>query len=401
MTQTLDRNFQTGLAISVAIHVVLLLILAWALGIQEALRFLREQHLLAEAAKAKEEEVTLIFPDQLLPQPPKPPPPPETQYYIRTTQNEATPVKPSSAPFISDRNTRAGSEKNAVAGSTLPMPTLDGTAPAANELANRDYKDGQFKNDSAMATPPPKPGTLHPQPVAAATPPPLPPIAQAKQAPTPLTRMMAEMDQQAQVPNKNDRLPLEVRKPDTLTIAEEAPPAPPAPQPAPPTPPQQQPQVRMPEEAPPPIVKAVPVMDDPVTLNTPKPEADAFSPFTRTSKTDGSINQEGPNAVDAEATPMGIYTRQVTDAVGKKWHLYVRLAKDSVTYGRVRFRFFVDRKGTPQDLKILSDARDADPRMRELTLRAILDAQIPPIPADLMPTLDDGRVKIEYEAIVY
>lgn len=135
--------------------------------------------------------------------------------------------------------------------------------------------------------------------------------------------------------------------------------------------------------------------------NTPNPEKDAFSPFTRTSKTDGSISREGMDAVDAEATPLGIYMRKVTGAVEKKWHLYVRLGKDSVTFGRVRFRFYVDRKGTPQDLKILSDARDADPRMRELTLRAILDAQIPPIPADLLPTLDDGRVKIEYEAIIY
>ena len=94
-------------------------------------------------------------------------------------------------------------------------------------------------------------------------------------------------------------------------------------------------------------------------------------------------------------------TRQVTGAVEKKWHLYVKLGKDSINYGRVRFRFYVDRRGTPQDLKILSDARDADPRMRELTLRAILDAKIPPIPDDLLPTLFDERVKIEYEAIVY
>jgi len=138
-----------------------------------------------------------------------------------------------------------------------------------------------------------------------------------------------------------------------------------------------------------------------VTQMAGKPEADAFTPFTRTGKMDGAVNREGENAVDAEATPLGIYMRQVTGAVEKKWHLYVRLAKDSVTFGRVRFRFYVDKRGVPQDLKILSDARDADPRMRDLTLRAILDAKIPPIPEDLQPTLDDGRVKIEYEAIVY
>jgi hypothetical protein len=189
-----------------------------------------------------------------------------------------------------------------------------------------------------------------------------------------------------------NRLPLEIRKADTKS---------PDDLPTEPAPPKvAEPKVRMPEDTPPKVVKAVPV-EDPIKNNTPNPEKNAFSPFTRTSKTDGSISREGQDAVDAEATPLGIYMRQVTDAVGKKWHLYVQLGKDAVTFGRVRFRFYVDKKGTPQDLKILSDARDADPRMRDLTLRAILDAQIPPIPADLLTTLDDGRVKIEYEAIIY
>jgi hypothetical protein len=149
-----------------------------------------------------------------------------------------------------------------------------------------------------------------------------------------------------------------------------------------------------------PVAKAVPIPDD-VQATAGKPERDAFSPFTRMGKNDGAISREGENAVDAAATPRGIYMRQVTGAVEKKWHLYVRLARDSVNFGRVRFRFYVDRRGVPQDLKILSDARDADPRMRELTLRAILDADIPPIPADLLPELEDGRLPIEYEAIVY
>ena len=77
------------------------------------------------------------------------------------------------------------------------------------------------------------------------------------------------------------------------------------------------------------------------------------------------------------------------------------VAEDAARRDFTMNALYVDARGTPQDLTILSDARDADPRMRELTLRAILDAQIPPIPPDLMPTLDDGRVKIEYEAIVY
>jgi hypothetical protein len=152
---------------------------------------------------------------------------------------------------------------------------------------------------------------------------------------------------------------------------------------------------------PPQIAKALPVTEDEIKMTAGQAEKDSYVPFTRTSKVDGAISREGDNAVDSEATPLGRYMKEVTGAVGKKWHLYVKLARDSVNFGRVRFRFYVDRKGVPQDLQILSDARDADPRMRELTLRAILDAQIPPIPNDLLPDLDAERVKIEYEAIVY
>ncbi|MCW0217900.1 MAG: hypothetical protein OJI67_06230 [Prosthecobacter sp.] len=379
MTHAHDRHLQTGIAGSLAIHVFLLFLLVLVLGSQPAHDFLKDD----QAAPKKEPTVTLIFPNQLIPEPP-PEPVKQPQKFIRTTQNEASKVVPKNAPFQSDRNTIAASIKPPLAGSTVPMPTLDGNVPNIGELANRDYRDGEFKNDSAAKSEPSTP--QHPTPE-----PPLPASAKVQPAPTPLKKMMEEMDEKVASKDKN-RLPLEIRKADTKS---------PDDLPTKPAPPKvEAPKVRMPEDTPPKVVKAVPV-EDPIQNNTPNPEKNAFSPFTRTSKTDGSISREGQDAVDAEATPLGIYMRQVTDAVGKKWHLYVQLGKDSVTFGRVRFRFYVDKKGTPQDLKILSDARDADPRMRELTLRAILDAQIPPIPADLLTTLDDGRVKIEYEAIIY
>lgn len=389
MTLTQDRHLQTGIAGSFVIHALLLVLFAWMVNTGAARRLLEQS--LAPENKKPEPEVVMIFPEQIVMVPPKP-----RQLYIRTTQNEETGQAPKNAAFQSDRNTRAASEEPPAAGATLPMPTLKGDAPNMSELANRDHRDGEIKNDSAPSTPltpqmlpPPSPAT--PQPAQQA--PPSPPVVKAVPISEPLARMMREMEKEA-VLTDPDRLPIEVRKAAAPAV-QESPPATPA-QPETQAP---APQVREPQEAPPPVVRAVPV-PDPI-LNTPKPEKDAFSPFTRTSKTDGAIQTPGQNAVDAEATPLGRYMRQVTGAVERKWHLYVRLGKDSVNFGRVRFRFYVDPKGVPQDLRILSDARDADPRMRELTLRAILDAQIPPIPSDLLPTLEDGRVKIEYEAIVY
>ena len=395
MTLARDRYFHTGLAGSFLIHAIALVLIVWGFSTEAGLRLLEP----AEPEVIKEEpEVAMIYPEQIIPEPPAPKPP--SKAFIRTTQNEAAAVAPKNAAFQSDRNTIAASKLPSKADATLMMPTTDGKAPTTRELANRDYRDGQIKNDAAFkppATPPdtrqhqpaPPPSTVMPpapaQPAMPPTPAPEPPKQVAQVTPndaTPLVKMMEEMDKSS-ARSEKDRLPIEVRKAEKFT--ETAP---------------VKPQIRAPEDVPPTIPKAVPVTD-PVTQMAGKPEADAFTPFTRTGKMDGAVNREGENAVDAEATPLGIYMRQVTGAVEKKWHLYVRLAKDSVTFGRVRFRFYVDKRGVPQDLKILSDARDADPRMRDLTLRAILDAKIPPIPEDLLPTLDDGRVKIEYEAIVY
>ncbi len=392
MTRAHDKHLETGIAGSLVIHAVLLFLLVIYFGSQISVPTLTKE----EKAEPVS-EVSFIFPDQILP--PVLKPKPEPKAYIRTTQNEAEPAKPSRSAFQSDRNTSAASAKAATPGATLPLPSMDGNAPAGRELAERDYKDGEIRNDAApksagtplsMIAPsplPPSPAKTEPTPPPSPAPPiPSPQIAKATPAPTPLAKMMEEMDKESARLNI-DRLPLEVRK---ATSAQEPPP--PAPQPMP--------QVRDPVDTPPRIVRAEPVAE-PLVKTTPRPEANAFTPFTRTRKTEGAVSQPGANAVDAEATPMGIYKRQVNDAVGKKWHLYVRLGKDAVNFGRVRFRFYVDKRGTPQDLKILSDARDADPRMRELTLRAILDAEIPPIPPDLLSTLDDDRVTIEYEAIVY
>ncbi len=373
------------------IHALVLLFFTWFLNSEAGRRLLEPPE--AAAPVEEQKEVTMIFPEMVIP----PPLQPKPKAYIRTTQNQAATVKPAGGAFESDRNTIAASKLPPKADATLMMPTTNGDAPTKMELANRDFRDGLIKNDAVAAVPanatpldmrPPAPNSppsiLKPQPV---TPPTPAPKQVAKATPadtTPLAKMMEEMDKESARLDTN-RLPLEVRKPEPMK-PEEAPPP--------------KPQVRAPSDESPPVPKAIPVTDD-VKATAGKPEKDAFSPFTRMGKNDGAISREGDDAVDAVATPRGIYMRQVTGAVEKKWHLYVRLARDSVTYGRVRFRFYVDQRGTPQDLKILSDARDADPRMREITLRAILDADIPPIPAELIPELEDGRLKIEYEAIVY
>jgi hypothetical protein len=136
----------------------------------------------------------------------------------------------------------------------------------------------------------------------------------------------------------------------------------------------------------------------PSTQVTP-PAMKAFSPFTETARTKGTISNLGEAAVDAEATEMGKFMRTVTSAVEKKWHLLRRTHADAVSYGYLKVRFFVNREGRPEDVKFIEKANN--PQMEDFTLEAILKAEIPPIPRDLLPMLDGERFPVEYEIIIH
>ena len=210
------------------IHAIALLVLLWGFSSESGRRLFEP----VTVKKEPVQEVTMIFPEQIIPAPllPKPPPP---KAYIRTTQNEGVAVAPKGAAFQSDRNTIAASKLPPKADATLMMPTTAGTAPTKMELANRDYRDGQLKNDNAPpanATPlemrPPQPAAppsiLKPQQQV----PPTPPKQVAKATPadtTPLVKMMEEMDKDAARIDPN-RLPIEVRKAEKQKVAETPPP---------------------------------------------------------------------------------------------------------------------------------------------------------------------------------
>jgi outer membrane biosynthesis protein TonB len=168
----------------------------------------------------------------------------------------------------------------------------------------------------------------------------------------------------------------------------------------PPTP--QQPKMREVAESPP-VPKAIPVSDDELKT-TSKPQDKAFMPFTRTSENKGTISNRGAeDAVDAEGSPKGKYIRAVTSQVEKKWHLYRALRRDMVSPGSLQVEFFVNAKGQIENLRIVND-RESTTLLSEFTLRAIRDAEIPPMPRevmDMLPIMDKQRLKIEYNVLIY
>ena len=353
------------------------------------------------ATQPKQKEVTLIFPEQLIPLPlPKPAVPlPKQEIYMRTTQNEASSEKPQTPAFISDRNTKASATKAPDPKSNSPMPTTQGLKFQMKELANRDYRDGEIMEDAAQkstAAPKiqPKLQTSATPPIPPTPPPPPPPAASqtiaAAASSSPLSKMMEDADK--------DLARVDMRRP----LSESRRPEPQLKEPNAPPPTSQQPKMREVAESPP-VPKAIPVSDD-VLKTTSQPQDKAFMPFTRTSENKGTISNRGnEDAVDAEGSPKGQYIRAVTSQVEKKWHLYRALRRDMVSPGSLQVEFFVNAKGQIENLRIVND-RESTTLLSEFTVRAIRDAEIPPMPREVMgmlPIMDKQRLKIEYNVLIY
>lgn len=358
MTSTDDdkNNVQLGIATSVVVHAVLLFLFAWILGLDQAARELWK----ATTMAAEEPKVTMLFPDQVMPAIPKAKPKIVPQF-IRTSQNEAAETKPVKSDFISDRNTKAGAKEAPYPDATKAMPSMSGKDLPTMELANRKYQDGKIANDDGGKPAPPAPKLKLHEPTAL---PDLPkPMEVAKAKPASMTTMMEQLDK-AEAKLDVSKLPLEVRK------AGDTP----------------KPQLAEPKDMPP-------------QPAAPKREMENFSPFTERAKTKGTISNKGEDAVDAEATPMGKFMSRVTGAVEKKWHLLRQQNADAVSFGVLKVRFYVNREGKPEDISFIERANN--PRMEDFTLEAILKADIPPIPKDLLPMLEKERFPVEYDIIIH
>lgn len=110
-----------------------------------------------------------------------------------------------------------------------------------------------------------------------------------------------------------------------------------------------------------------------------------------------------PQARKVDGSPKGRYTRLVIQAVEKKWHSYLRLRRHEVKEGGLELVFYVNRKGAVESLKVVND-KESTQALTELTLRAVKDAEIPAMPADVIPLLpkeDKGRLKIEFNVLLY
>ena len=123
-------------------------------------------------------------------------------------------------------------------------------------------------------------------------------------------------------------------------------------------------------------------------------QPEAYQPQTRVTRLRGGISNRGLPSAAAAATPLGKYRKQISDAIGMQWYAYVNNELSLLVPGTVEIRFTVLADGKVKILEILRNTSNTS--FEATSVRAILDAQIPPIPPDLLPVLQDGRIEVDF-----
>jgi outer membrane biosynthesis protein TonB len=193
-----------------------------------------------------------------------------------------------------------------------------------------------------------------------------------------------------------------------LAKVDEAPPAPEAPpsEPAPPEPPQPETPQETAEnkeenETPEPDALRVAGQPEPQEQPTerkpppaPPPSRPSFQRQARPTRLSGNVSNRGRAAVASLATPLGRYRKAISDAIGSSWYHHIGPRMDLFSYGTVSVVFIIDRNGKPRRPRVVSNTSNES--FEIVTVESILSAEIPPIPPDILPTLQGGEIEMDY-----
>ena len=337
---------------------------------------------------------TDVFPP--LPVPASTPPIIDSRDLNKTDQ---APVNPD---FQSDENMTAASLK--AASGRMPVPGQDGKDRHELAFDTHKFTPGDIDGGERAAPPviefAPAPDLPHP-PKPAST-----PVSEPK--PTPVSTPVPE-------PKPTPR-PTPAPEPSvTPTPAPEMPSATPAPTEG------DEPLYR-PTPVPTPVAMATPDIARPTPVATPKPfpsmamlstprpktltpqqtrpETPGYHPETEPSKWDSGISNRGPKpGVNAIGTPVGRYQKRIADAIGSRWYMYVDSRMDLLTTGSVRIKFYINRTGHVEDVKVISN--ESNEALANYSVLAVTAAHIPPPPPELAPALEDGRYEVTYTFTIY
>jgi outer membrane biosynthesis protein TonB len=141
---------------------------------------------------------------------------------------------------------------------------------------------------------------------------------------------------------------------------------------------------------------------------TPKPAAtpaqpqapkSTYRPEKQQTRIAGNISNRGRSSVNAVATPLGRYQKELYDAVGSRWYFYVGKDRDLISIGTARLVFSVDRSGRVANLKIVDNS--SNETFANVCLQSVLEIKLPPIPEDVASTLPPQGLEEDMSFTIY
>jgi outer membrane biosynthesis protein TonB len=362
---------------SILVHGILLMVLALCAQVNPA-------------ALASTQPIQLeIVPDEPPPAPtplpelPLTPLPPEiAPPMINTTERQKSDRPPEKADFQSDKDTLAASE--APATSDNPLPSQQGKKKTFLAFDTHPYTPGDKPAEDVA---PPAPAQPPKPPAPPETAPPRPEVNRAAPRSTP-----APASTPAPTPT-----PEPTPEPDVLAMLA------PTPTPAPMPPPDMStPSDKLPLPTPFDFTvrQTLPPLPKPAVVPNAarRSAAPGYQPQTETNYISGGVSNRGIPAPSALGTPLGRYRKAVSDAIGSRWYFRINENADQLVNGTVKIHFTVDRSGKVRSPKVVSQSgRDV---LATFSLQAIMEAQLPPIPPEVVAVINSNQLEIDYDFLV-
>jgi len=286
------------------------------------------------------------------------PPPvvPKDPPFMETAPEKESAEKPKEQTFESNANSIAASKLPATG--DLPLPSQDGKDRPAVNLETHDY---------SLPTQGAKP---QPEPQSTAAP-------EEKPAPTP-----AKPEPSVAPVSTPKPAPVSTPEPEQFAMLKSSPPPP----------------IKAPDETEP-----APEVPAPAPTAAPRPRPELAASSYRAQKEEtrisGRLTNRGPSSVNAVGTPLGRYQKAVSDAIGSRWYYYVDRKRDLISIGTAHLQAELDAQGHVKELRIISN--NSNEAFANICLQSFQEARIPPIPPDLIATLPEGRMHIDFSFTSY
>ncbi len=112
-------------------------------------------------------------------------------------------------------------------------------------------------------------------------------------------------------------------------------------------------------------------------------------------ETKGGLAENGKLGVNAAKTPMGVFMKSVSRAIGLPWNQLVNSRMDSIDRGIVEVRIWITAEGRVSKVDV--ERSTANKQFVDLCLEAVRAAEIEPPPIEAVPLMREGLLPIPFK----